>query len=188
MSEVSVKKLKSDIPPLTKEQQKMVEENMPLVDWYIKRSNAVLFKREKEDFRHELYIALMIAVSTYDSSKGKLSTHAEWQFRAAKSKWVEKNLRFKRSLTFDIAFGDLEEETNMLSIETTDERREVEVLREVIMNLSEYDRMNLPIASKLFKDYNKKLRRKESRCEMKKLKAESESVLRLLDLMRQRGV
>lgn len=182
------KKWKRDIPPLTEDQKKMVEENFGLVDWYIKKSNQFIFKGQQEDYRHELCLALMIAVATYDPAKSKLSTHVEWQFRAATSQWMVKNLKFKRSITFKDAFSDLKEETILLSHEVTDENRELKVFREVVMQMPEKDRMNLPFARFIFKDYNKKFRFKKVNSNLRKAKMESEAVLKLLDLMRDRGV
>jgi len=188
MKDLPDKKWKRDIPPLTKEQRKMVEDNIALVDWYMKKSNKFLFKNQQEDYRQELFMALMIAVGTYDPSKSKLSTHVEWQFRAATSQWMAKNIKFKRSLTFRHAFGEMQEETTLLSYETTDEKRELKVFREVVMLMSKEDRMNLPFAKFIFKDYTKKLRYRKVNGDLIKARMESEAVLKLLDLMRQRGV
>ena len=94
-------KMLREIRPLTAAEQKMVEQNLGLINGFLKRY-CPKHERDIEAYKQELAMGLMIAAQTYDPMKGAaFSTHASWRFMHVRSEWNRK----KRDLT---TFTDLE--------------------------------------------------------------------------------
>lgn len=94
-------KMMREVRPLTSDEQRMVERNLGLIGGFLKRY-CPKHERDIEGYKQELAIGLMIAVQTFDPSKGAaFSTHASWRFMNIRSEWNRK----KRDIT---TFTDLE--------------------------------------------------------------------------------
>lgn len=113
--------------PLTNEEQKFFETNMPLVFQFLK--TCPRSEREREDYTQELMIGLGIAILTYRPEKGSFSTHAFWRFKQIRSAWLLKKKRKVNKLMTDIE-GDHEE--FKIEPEYNHEKTKLEEFREFI--------------------------------------------------------
>ena len=113
--------------PLTNEEQKFFETNMPLVFQFLK--SCPRSERECEDYTQELMIGLGIAILTYRPEKGSFSTHAFWRFKQIRSAWLLKKKRKVNKLMTDIE-GDHEE--FKIEPEYNHEKTELDEFREFI--------------------------------------------------------
>src|SRR3990167_3591548 len=77
---------------ITEKQQKIVEENLPLVGYIAKKFNPK-DRHEYDDLVQQGVLALMDAASKFNSSRGKFSTLAHICIYREIKRYIEKNHR-----------------------------------------------------------------------------------------------
>jgi hypothetical protein len=182
-------KQKKEITPLTNTQRKLVEDNIQLAEWFIKRTPKGVYFRDKEGYRQELMMSLVVAASTYDPTKGSFSGHAAWQMKGTRSLWMHKKRYHKNVLDFKttiVVEDDQSPEQFIVDKKRND--REIETFREALSKLSLQDRIYLPESKKMFLDYDKELEYNGPHRDEVRIKLESESLLKLLAVFRDLSV
>lgn len=182
-------KQKKEVSPLTNTQRKLVEDNIALVEWFLKRTPKGVYFRDEEGYRQELMVALVIAGSTYEPTKGSFSGHAAWQMKGARSLWMHKKRYHKNVLDFEttiVVEDDQSPEQFIVDKKRND--REIETFREALSSLSLQDRIYLPESKKMFLDYDKELEYNGPNSNDMRIQLESESLLKLIAVFRDLSV
>ena len=150
-----------DVKPLTEEQKKMVEDNIFLADWFLKRTPKSIYLNDKEGFRQELMLALVKSASTYDKTKGSFTTHATWQMRATVSLWMHNKKKTSGTMFIEDCYATDDEESAIGLVpdpKTTDDTNiKLEKFREMLFSMPLEDRVCLPQAKFIFSDYDESL-------------------------------
>ena len=182
-------KQKKEVSPLNENQRKLAEDNIQLVDWFLKRTPKGVYHSDKEAYRQELMMALVVAASTYEPTKGSFSGHAAWQMKGARSLWMHKKRYHKNVLDFEttiVVEDDQSPEQFIVDKKRND--REIETFREALNSLSLQDRIYLPESKKMFLDYNKELEYNGPNSNDMRIQLESESLLKLIAVFRDLSV
>lgn len=182
-------KQKKEVSPLNENQRKLAEDNIQLVDWFLKRTPKAVYFRDKEAYRQELMMALVVAASTYEPTKGSFSGHAAWQMKGARSLWMHKKRYHKNVLDFKttiVVEDDQSPEQFIVDKKRND--REIETFREALSSLSLQDRVYLPESKKMFLDYDKELEYNGPNSNDMRIQLESESLLKLIAVFRDLSV
>lgn len=129
---------------LTDQQHQMVTDNMSLVNWYMNKVPKILYKRDPDAFKQELYIGLIEAVATYDKEKGTFANHAVWRLRAAVSLWMRSWKRHSKTVLNNVAGTILEDHR--------EPDREVVLLRKVLDDLPDDLKKEVPKCRNLFRE------------------------------------
>jgi hypothetical protein len=150
-----------DVKPLTEEQKKLVEDNINLADWFLKRTPKSIYLNDKEGFRQELMLALVKSASTYDKTKGSFTTHATWQMRATVSLWMHNKKKTSGTMFIEDCYATDDEESAIGLVpdpKTTDATNiKLEKFREMLFAMPLEDRICLPQARLIFSDYDPSL-------------------------------
>jgi hypothetical protein len=182
-------KQKKEVSPLNENQRKLAEDNIQLVDWFLKRTPKGVYFRDKEAYRQELMMALVVAASTYEPTKGSFSGHAAWQMKGARSLWMHKKRYHKNVLDFKttiVVEDDQSPEQFIVDKKIND--KEIETFREALSKLSLQERVYLPESKKMFLDYNKELEYNGPNSNDMRIQLESESLLKLIAVFRDLSV
>jgi hypothetical protein len=182
-------KEKKEILPLNESQKKLAEDNIQLVDWFLKRTPKGVYSRDKEAYRQELMMSLVVAASTYDPSKGSFSGHAAWQMKGARSLWMHKKRYHKNVLDFKTTIVVEDDQSpEQFIVDKKRDDREIERFREALSSLSLQDRVYLPESKKMFLDYDKRLEYNGPDSNNMRIQLESESLLKLIAVFRDLSV
>jgi DNA-directed RNA polymerase specialized sigma24 family protein len=173
-----------DVKPLTEEQKKLVEDNINLTDWFLKRTLKSIYVNDKEGFRQELMLALVKSASTYDKTKGSFTTHATWQMRSAVSLWMHNKKKTSGTMFIEDCYATDDEESASGLVpdpKTTDDINiKLEKFREMLFAMPIEDRVCLPQARFIFSDYDPSLEFNGTNAENVRIDMEAKVALNII--------
>jgi hypothetical protein len=172
-----------DVKPLTEEQKKLVEDNINLADWFLKRTPKSIYLNDKEGFRQELMLALVKSASTYDKTKASFATHATWQMRSTVSLWMHNKKKTSKTIFIEDCYATENDEESALGLvpdPKTNINTKLEKFREMLFAMPIEDRVCLPQARFIFSDYDTSLEFNGTNAENVRIDMEAKVALNII--------